>query len=272
LVRGKRFGLMLLSMPALVFLTLPLLGLLVKADVVRFGAYVCCDEVKSALSLSLITATVSALISLLIGTPLAYWLAYGRFRGKRIVDTLVDLPVVLPPTVAGLALFMALGRQGLLGPRLEAFGISLPFTTAAVVLAQTFVSCPFFIRQARVGFQSVPPHLVLASRTLGASASRTFWRVTLPLAWHALVAGLIMAWSRAIGEFGATLIFAGNMEGTTRTMPLAIYAQFIGEGKVDSSVVLALTLVAVSFLVMIVTKMLLAQETRSAESQAIALV
>jgi molybdate transport system permease protein len=271
-VRGKRFGLMLLCMPALLFLTVPLLGLLAKADVARFGVYVCCEEVTSALSLSLITATASALISLAIGTPLAYLLAYGQFRGKRVVDTLVDLPVVLPPTVAGLALLMALGREGLFGHRLEAMGISLTFTTAAVILAQTFVSCPLFIRQARVGFQSVPPHLILASRTLGASSSRTFWRVTLPLAWHALVAGLIMAWSRAIGEFGATLMFAGNMKGTTQTMPLAIYAQVTGEMQIKGAVVLALTLVAVSFLVMVVTKMLLAHEVKTPDSQAVALV
>jgi molybdate transport system permease protein len=229
---------------------------------------VCCGEVASALSLSLISAGVSAIVIVLIGTPAAYLLAYGRFRGKRVVDSLVDLPVVLPPAVAGVALLMAFGTEGLIGAPLRILGIRLTYTTVAVVMAQVFVACPFYIRQARVGFQNVPPALIMASRTLGASQLRTFSRITMPLAWHALVAGLIMAWARAMGEFGATLMFAGNLEGVTRVMPLAIYSLILYENKVPAGIILSLTLVVVSFLVMVSTKLLLGSETKAYDLRA----
>ncbi len=263
-MRARRTALLFLaSLPALGFIAVPLLSLLARAELTRFTTSVCCGEVGSALSLSLISAGVAAVVIVLIGTPAAYLLAYGRFRGKRVVDSLVDLPIVLPPAVAGVALLMAFGRDGVFGQYLHRLGISFGYTTAAVIMAQVFVSCPFYIRQARVGFQNVPPPLVMASRTLGASQWRTFSRVTMPLAWHALVAGLIMAWARAMGEFGATLMFAGNLEGVTRTMPLAIYSLILYESKVPAGIILSLTLVVVSFLVMVSTRLLLGSETKA---------
>lgn len=262
-MRPKRnLVLIALSLPALGLIVLPLAGLFLDAEIARFASYVCCPQVVDALRLTLMTSAISAVLILIIGTPLAYWLALSEFRGKRVIDTLVDLPLVLPPAVAGVALLMTLGRVGFLGVHL-APKITLPFTTAAVVIAQTFVAGPFYIRQARVGFESVPRQLQMASLTMGASPLRTFFRVTAPLASHALLAGLVMAWARAVGEFGATLMFAGNMQGVTQTMPLAIYASM--EQDIRVSVVLSVTLVAVSFLVIIVTKFLLGSD-RDGES------
>jgi molybdate transport system permease protein len=247
--------LMLLSLPALALIVLPIVGLFWRAQLGRFGSYVCCKPVAEALALSLTTSGVTAILILLVGTPLAYWLAFADFRGKRIVDTLVDLPVILPPVVAGMALLMTFGGFGLLGRYLNLAGISIPLTTTAVVLAQAFVAGPFYIRQARVGFESVPRQLIMASMTMGASPLRTFFRVTAPVASHAILAGLVMAWARAVGEFGATLMFAGNMPGVTQTMPLAIYSAL--ESDPNVAIVLSVTLVATSFLVIIVTKSLL---------------
>jgi len=253
----KHLALIALSLPGLFLIVLPLVGLFLNAEIARFGSYVCCDQVVDALRLTLVTSAVSAVLILVIGTPLGYWLAYTDFRGKRVVDTLVDLPLVLPPAVAGVALLMTLGRSGFIGVHL-APEITFPFTTTAVVIAQTFVAGPFYIRQARVGFEGVPRQLQMASLTMGASPLRTFFRVTAPLASHAILAGLVMAWARAVGEFGATLMFAGSMQGLTQTMPLAIYAYM--EQDIRISVVLSVTLVAVSFLVIIVTKFLLRQD------------
>ena len=256
-MRPKRnLVLLALSLPALGLIVLPLAGLFLNADIRRFASYVCCPQVVDALRLTLVSSAISAALILIMGTPLAYWLAQGEFRGKRFIDTLVDLPLVLPPAVAGVALLMTLGRVGFVGVHL-APKITLPFTTAAVIIAQTFVAGPFYIRQARVGFESVPRQLQMASLTMGASPLRTFFRVTAPLASHAILAGLVMAWARAVGEFGATLMFAGNLQGVTQTMPLAIYAYM--EQDIRVSVVLSVTLVAVSFLVIIVTKFLLGQ-------------
>jgi molybdate transport system permease protein len=258
--------LVLLSLPAVAFIVLPIVGLCARADLARFGSYVCCRPVAQALTLSLTTAGVSALLIVLVGTPFAYLLAFADFRGKRVLDTLIDLPVVLPPAVAGVALLMTFGRVGLIGKHLSAAGITIPFTTAAVVFAQLFVAAPFYIRQARVGFESVPPNLVMASLTMGASPLRTFLRITVPLAFHALLAGLVMAWARAIGEFGATLMFAGNLQGVTQTMPLAIYTLL--ETNPPAAVVLSVTLVAISFLVIILTRFLLRTDRAAPFAQA----
>jgi molybdate transport system permease protein len=246
--------LLLLSAPALALIVLPLAGLFLNTEIASFGSYVCCPQVVDALRLTLVTSAVSAVLILLIGTPLAYWLADTGFRGKHVIDTLVDMPLVLPPAVAGVALLMAFGRVGFVGVHL-APAITIPFTTVAVVIAQTFVAGPFYVRQARVGFESVPKQLQMASLTMGASPLRTFFRVTMPIASHAILAGLVMAWARAVGEFGATLIFAGSLQGVTQTMPLAIYTAL--EQDIRISIVLSVTLVAVSFLVIIVTKFVL---------------
>jgi molybdate transport system permease protein len=241
-------------------------SLLLRADLSKFRSYICCEDVSDALHLTLVTSLTSAFLIVLIGTPLAYWLTFSRFRGKRIIDSIIDLPIVLPPAVAGVALLMAFGREGLIGRFLNEDMNMLVSngTTAAVVIAQVFVACPFYIRQARIGFQGVPPQLILASRTLGASPGRTLARVVFPLSWHALVAGLITSWARAVGEFGATMMFAGNFRGATQTMPLAIYQTF-NETKIEAMIVLSLTLVVVSFAVMVLTKVLLSSERHSQE-------
>ncbi len=214
-----------------------------------------------ALHLTLVTTLISALVIVIMGTPLAYWLTFSHFRGKRVIDSLIDLPIVLPPAVAGVALLMAFGYEGLIGRFLSERNMIISNgTSIAVVIAQVFVACPFYIRQARVGFQGVPPQLILASRTLGASPARTLAKVVFPLSWHALVAGLITSWARAVGEFGATLMFAGSFKGVSRTMPLAIYQAINNEGKIEPGIVLSLTLVIVSFAVMMITKVLVSSD------------
>jgi len=171
-----------------------------------------------------------------VGTPFAHLLARSNSLPLRAVDTVVELPIVLPPVVAGVAMLMAFGRQGILGPALSSLGVSLPFTTGAVIFAQMFVAAPFYIRSAKLGFQSIPLDYQEVSQTLGVSPWWTFWRLTLPLAGPSLLTGLALAWARAISEFGATLLFAGNLTGKTQTLPLAILT------AMESSIETALTL------------------------------
>jgi molybdate transport system permease protein len=201
--------------------------------------------VGQALLLSLGTTTVSLAASVLLGTPLAYLLARHSFPGRRFVDTAVDLPMVLPPAVAGLALLMLFGRAGLLGPTVRALGIDVAFSTAAVVIAQTFVAGPFYIRSARAGFESVDPQLERVAATLGEGEGRIFWRITVPLAFPSLVSGAVMTWARALGEFGATIMFAGNFPGRTQTMPLAVYTAL--ESDLWTALTVAMVLVCLSF-------------------------
>jgi molybdate transport system permease protein len=209
--------------------------------------------VRDALALSLATTALSLVLTVGIGMPLAFVLARWRFRGAAWLEAIVDLPSVLPPSVAGLALLLALGRRGALGPGLEAVGVEIPFTTAAVVVAQTFVSAPFFIRSARTGIAAVDRDVEDAARVDGASETRLFRAVTIPLAIPALAAGLVMAWSRALGEFGATIMFAGNIEGRTQTLPLVVYGQF-QSGDIDGSVAAAAILVVAAFGVLVAVR------------------
>lgn len=237
----------LLFLPALAivaFLLVPLVALLWRA-LPSLGIGVANPLVLDALKLSLWTTAASTAITVLIGTPTAYLLARYRLPGLRLVRTLIDLPIVLPPAVAGLALLMAFGRRGLLGGSLSLLDISLPFTTAAVILAQTFVAAPFFIRGARVGFAGVDRRLEQIAATLGASGWKIFWRVTVPLAARDLVSGAVMTWTRALGEFGATIMFAGNFRGRTQTMPLAIYMGL--QEDLSAALTLAAILLIVSF-------------------------
>jgi len=198
----------------------------------------------SALKLSIVTSSSALGIIVVLGTPLAFALAWWDFRGKRAVETLVDLPLVLPPSVAGLALLLAFGRQGLFGAPLAAWGISLPFTTFAVILAQTFVAAPLFIRSARTGFVGLDVQVEEAALVEGVTTWQLFSRVTLPLSRRAIAGGAILAFARAIGEFGATILFAGNLQGITQTMPLAIYLGF--ETSLEMAVALSVVLVLVS--------------------------
>jgi molybdate transport system permease protein len=192
-------------------------------------------------------------LTLLLGTPLAYLLARRTFRGHTVLESLIELPMVLPPAVAGIGLLMAFGRRGLLGEPLGALGISLGFTTAAVVLAEFFVAAPFYVRAARGAFGATDRELEIVAHTLGVSDWATFWRVTVPVAFPALLGGAVMCWARALGEFGATIMFAGSFQGRTQTMPLAIYAAL--ETDLDAALVLSALLVLVSFGILLVLRL-----------------
>jgi len=209
--------------------------------------------VIDALTLSLITTAISLALTIALATPLAHLLARRRFRGAAVLETIVDLPIVLPPSVAGLALLLAFGRRGILGEPLASLGIELPFTTVAVVIAQMFVSAPFFIRAARAGFLGVDRDYEDAARVDGASERQLTWAVTLPLAATALASGIVMTWARALGEFGATIMFAGNFEGRTQTLPLVVYGEFQA-GDVDASVAAAAILILAAFGVLLAVR------------------
>ncbi len=227
------------------FLALPLVGLLTHASPGALAARLADPAVREALRLSLLSSLLATTLVVLVGTPAAYLLATRDFPGKRLVEVLVELPMVLPPTVAGFALLMAFGRMGLAGPALSGLGVSLPFTTAAVVLAQAFMAAPFYVAPARAGFASVDPRLLDAAATLRANETVRFLRVVLPLSMPALAAGAALAAARALGEFGATITFAGNLPGVTQTMPLAVYVAL--QSNVEAAAVLSLLLLVVSF-------------------------
>lgn len=234
----------------LLFIGLPVLALLIRAaQNGNFLTGLVADLALTALRLSLITSSISMGIILLVGTPFAYLLARNTSWILRIVDSLIELPIVLPPVVAGVAMLMAFGRQGVLGPVLETLGIGLPFTTGAVVFAQIFVAAPFYIRSAKLGFQSVARDYEDISQTLGISPWGTFWRLTVPLAAPSLLTGFALAWARSLSEFGATIMFAGNLMGKTQTMPLAIMTAM--ESSLDSALALSVLLLAGSVTILI---------------------
>ncbi len=231
------------------FIGLPVVALLVQAaQQSDFLDAVTGDAALTALRLSLLTSIISMAVVVVLGTPFAYLLARSDSPWARVVDTVVELPLVLPPVVAGVAMLMAFGRNGLIGPGLENIGITIPFTTTAVVFAQIFVASPFFIRAAKLGFQSVAKDYEDIAQTLGVSPWWTFFRITLPLAAPAMFTGLGLAWARALSEFGATMMFAGNLTGETQTMPLAIMSAM--ETSLDGALALSVMLLAGSILVL----------------------
>jgi len=236
----------------LLFVTVPVASLFLRISPEAFFRSLAEPVVLDALSLSLVTATISTVIVVIFGTPLALVNARHDYRGRDIVDTLTDLPIVLPPAVAGIALLMAFGRRGVVGQYLDVFGIHIAFTTVAVVLAQVFVASPFYIRQAKASFEAVDRLYEDAARTLGASPGTVALRITVPLAWGGLVSGAILSFARALGEFGATIMFAGNFQGRTQTMPLAIYTTM--QGDLDAAISLAIILVVISFAVIAAVK------------------
>ena len=236
------------------FLGLPVLTLVARAILDgSLALAIASPVVLDALSLSLVTTAISLVITVAFGLPLAFVLARRRFRGKGWLDAIVDLPIVLPPSVAGLALLLVFGRRGLLSAPFELLGFSVSFTTIAVILAQTFVSAPFFIRSARTGIAGVDRDLEDAARVDGASERQLFRSITVPLAAAALAAGLVMSWARALGEFGATIMFAGNVEGRTQTLPLVVYSRFQG-GDLDASIAAAAILVFAAFGVLVAVR------------------
>ena len=252
--RAFELGLAVATGLALAFLLLPMLALFLRISPAELLDALTSEVALDALWVSLKTGLIAHAFVLLVGTPAAYFLATKRFRGRGVLVTLVELPLVLPPAVAGIALLALFGRRGLLGETLDAFGIQIPLTQAAVVLAVVFVAAPFYIRQAIASFEGVDPALIDASRTLGASPARTFRRVALPLASSGLGAGSALAWARGTGEFGATIMFAGSLQGVTQTMPLAIYAQL--DLDPDVAIAIGALLVLVSLTVLLAVKLL----------------
>jgi molybdate transport system permease protein len=238
---------------ALAFLTLPVVAIFVDSSPAELIDSLGEPGALDALWLSLRTTAISIAIILVVGTPAAYLLATRSFRGKAVVVTLIELPLVLPPAVAGIALLAAVGPAGILGGAVEAAGIELSLATAGVVVALTFVAAPFYVRQAMAAFAAVDRSLLDASRTLGASEARGFLRVMIPVALPGLAAGTALALGRALGEFGATIIFAGSFQGITQTAPLAIYARF-GE-DFDAALALAGVLVIVSAALLLSVKL-----------------
>lgn len=244
-----------LSLPLLLFLLIPLLALIGYSSPEQLVENLALPEVRQAIILSLRTSTLATLASVLMGTPMAYLLARREFPGRLLLDNLIDLPIVLPPAVAGLSLLLVFGRRGLVGVWLDSFGMRVTFTEAAVVIAQTFIAVSLFIRAASIGFAGVEPELEDAAAIDGASHWQTFSRITVPLARRAVLTGIALAWARALGEFGATIIFAGNYPGRTQTMPLAIYLGF--ELNLDVAVTLSIILVAFSFVALLLVKLVL---------------
>jgi molybdate transport system permease protein len=256
--RGWRQDLLLLlSAPLLLLVLAPLVALVLRVVPSQLLADLADPAVVQATWLSLTTSALTSLITVVGGTPVAYLLARRSFPGRAILDTLIDLPMVLPPAVAGIALLVAFGRRGLFGQYLGAAGIDIAFTEVAVVLAQTFVAAPLYVKAAVAGFASVDRELEQVAGLDGASPAQVFRLITLPLAGTALLGGLVMTWARALGEFGATIIFAGNFPGRTQTMPLAIYIGF--EIRLDVALTLAAILLATSFGVLFVVKGILRQ-------------
>jgi len=238
---------------ALTFLTLPVVAVFVDSSPAQLVDSLGEPGALDALWLSLRTTAIALAIILVVGTPAAYLLATRSFRGKAAVVTLIELPLVLPPAVAGIALLAAVGPAGILGGVVEAAGVELALATAGVVVALTFVASPFYVRQAMAAFAAVDRTLLDASRTLGASEARGFVRVMIPTAMPGLVAGTALALGRALGEFGATLMFAGSFQGITQTVPLAIYDRFATE--FDAALALSAVLVAVSAAILLSVKL-----------------
>ncbi|HEY2437201.1 MAG TPA: ABC transporter permease [Solirubrobacteraceae bacterium] len=232
------------------FFIVPLLGLLVRTPWGDAVSALTSADTLEALRLSIIASLSATALAVVLGVPLAWVYARVDFPGRRVLRALTTLPMVLPPVVGGIALLLAFGRRGLVGSVLEsAFGVSLPFTTAAVVLAETFVAMPFLVLTVEAGLRSMDRRYEEAARALGARGWTVFTRVTLPLIAPSLTAGAVLCWARALGEFGATITFAGNFPGVTQTMPLAVY--LLLETNPEGSFILSLILLAVSLAVLV---------------------
>ena len=242
-------GLTAPALVALTFLVLPVVALLWRAPWASLVDNLTAGSARQALQLSLVTTAIATALCLTFGVPLAWLLARTTFRGQRLVRAMVTLPLVLPPVVGGVALLMALGRNGIVGRWIDdVFGVTIPFTTTAVVLAQSFVALPFLVISVEGAFRGSDARYDDAAATLGASPWATFRRVTLPLAWPGVASGAILCWARALGEFGATITFAGNFPGTTRTMPTEVYLAL--QSDPDSALALSVVLILVSVAVL----------------------
>jgi molybdate transport system permease protein len=237
------------------FVALPIAAVFLKIDPSQVGAQLQNSQIINAIKLSLFTSAIATLIAFLLAVPTAYFMATRKFPGKAIVDTIIDLPIILPPAVAGVALLYAFAPKGLLGPLLNVFGIILPGYTVAVVIAETFVASPFLLRSAKTGFENMDQDIINSAKILSGSRLRVFFTVSLPLAIRAVTSGTMMTWARAMGEFGATLMFAGNLQGVTQTMPLAIYTFLYSNHPLDG-VMLSIILIVLSFAILIIVKLI----------------
>ena len=248
--------LVLATLLALAFLLLPVIALFLRIPLTELVSQLGEDVVVDALKVTAVTNGIAFGVTIVVGTPAAYFLATRRFPGRSLAITAIELPLVVPPAVAGIGLLAAFGRLGLLGETFDALGITIGFTKTAVVLAIIFVAGPFYLRQGVAAFESLDDNLILAARTLGAGPGRAFWRVALPLASTGLAAGAALSLARGIGEFGATIMFAGSLQGVTQTVTLAIYQQL----DVDFDVALAIgaLLVVVSTVVLLSLKLVIA--------------
>lgn len=255
-IRGERPSRLLWagSAPLAVFIALPLLALLVVVPPSELARHLASPLALRALALTIQTTLVATALAVLLGTPLAYLLARVSFRGRDVLDTLVDLPITIPPVVAGVALLLAFGRRGLLGRQLDLLGWQVAFTSLAVVMAQLFIASPFFVKAARAGFEAVDVRLEEAARTLGASPWRVFWTVSVPLARPALLSGVVLAWARALSEFGATMMFAGNFPGRTQTLTLAVMTAL--ESDLETAVAVSALSLALALCALLTAKRL----------------
>ncbi len=236
------------------YLALPIVTLFFHTSPELFISSLSEPKVMDALALSLVTSTISMVVIVLVGTPAAYFHSRMEYPGKSIVDILIDLPLVLPPAVAGLALLLLYGRMGLFGKYLHMFGIDIAFTIIAVIMAQIFVASPFYLRQAKALFGQLDPSYEQTARSLGASPLFVFATIVLPLTFEGLLSGLVMTFARALGEFGATIMVAGNLPGVTQTMPLAIYGAM--QGDFDTAITISILLVLISFGIMAIISIL----------------
>lgn len=210
------------------------------------------STILNAILLSFASTLAVVCMTAILGTPLAYVLSRYQFRGKRFVSLFIELPIVMPPAVAGLALLLTFGRRGVIGAPLSELGIIIPFSIVAVIIAQFFISAPFYIRSAQVGFSSIPTEVEDAARVDGAWGWLMFWYITLPMAWRALISGMILSWARALGEFGATILFAGNLQGRTQTMPLLVYSVF--ERDISAAIWTGLILITLAMIALFLSQ------------------
>ena len=253
--RSREFrGLLASSVPLLLFLLMPFVGLGAAIHPAEWWVSVRSADAMRALLLTTETTAVATLICVVSGLPVALLLARHRFAGSQFLDTLIDLPISVPPVVAGVCLLLAFGREGLIGKHLHAFGIDIGFTTAAVVMAQVLIASPFFVKTVRAGLEVVDPDIENAARLSGASTLRVFWTITIPLAAPALFAGTLLCWARALSEFGATMMFAGNFPGRTQTLPLAVMSAF--ETNLDSAIAISTLALILSIIALIAARYL----------------
>jgi molybdate transport system permease protein len=245
---------MVIVVTYIIFLTLPIISVFLKFDLTQISSQLQNPEIINAIKLSLYTSLIATCLSIILAVPTGYFLATRKFYGKTIIDTLMDLPLVLPPAVAGIALLYTFAPKGILGPLFNNLGITIPGYAVAVIIAETFVASPFLIKSVKIGFENQDQNIYNSARILTNSRIRVFFTISLPLARRAIIAGTVMTWARAMGEFGATLMFAGNLPGITQTMPLAIYTMLYSDPL--SGLMLSMILISISFAVIIIVKLL----------------